>query len=422
MKLVTLSLIAILSAFSSARAQDLISDEARKGSGYLVKPGIWRLDGNDPNLAGTADLEALRQMIGEAKVVGLGESYHTSGGLYLMKHRIFRFLVEKMGFRAFAIESYWEGAEVAARYVQTCQGDPLTAIREHINVWQSTEYGDLVQWMCEWNSGHPDPADKLTLFGFDIQQPWYDGVRLIEFLGRIGIRGTHEWVAGIQSCEAVNGITHPFGEIPQARHDACLQALNAVEAHLDQNRADILGRMSQEAFEVARLRVVGLRAWEEQVFIIAHDFAAGYSARDVGMAYAFFTMQALRAPGAKTVVWADNSHVARVPLPTGERPLGSYLAAALGKDYVTFALAAYRTDVDSGGFCGPVDRTAGSVEDRLQKLGKEALLVDTTRSRFLKRGTYTIGSWKAQPHKAYNGIIWLKHSEKMHPLLWPACQ
>ena len=413
MKLVTFSLIAMLWA-SAASA----------GAGYLVKPGIWRLDGNNPESAGTEDLEALRQMIGEARVVALGESYHTSGGLYLMKHRIFRYLVEEMGFRAFAIESYWEGAEAAARYVQTCQGDPRTAIREHIPEWQSTEYADLVQWMCEWNRDHSDPADKVSLFGFDIQQPWYDGQRLIDFLGRIGIRGTDPWAQGIRSCEAVVD-SFPFGQIPQARHDTCLQALNSVEAHLDGNRADIVRRTSEQDFEIARLRVVGLRAWEESVFIIAHDFAAGYNARDIGMAYAFFAMQAMKAPGARTVVWADNSHVARVTLPTGERPMGSYLAAALGDDYVTFALAAYRTDVDHPlAPCGAVKRTPGSVEDRLQKIGKgkKALLVDTTGSRFLKRGTYTIGSWKAQPHKAYDGIIWLEHSAKMHPLLWPACQ
>lgn len=412
---IALALTAILSA-APAVAQDLSFDEARKGRG--LPAGIWALDGNDPEL-GTADLEPLRNLIGEARVVALGESYHTSGGLYLMKHRIFRYLVEEMGFRAFAIESYWEGAEVAERYVETCQGDPLTAIREHINVWQSTEYGDLVEWMCEWNSSHPDPADKVTLFGFDIQQPWYDGRRLIEFLGRIGIGGNHAWANGIRQCEAVID-SFPFGEIPQARHDACIQALNAVEGHLDQNRAEIVRRTSAQDFEVGRLRTVGLRAWEESVFIIAHDFAAGYSARDVGMAYAFFTMQAMKAPGARTVVWADNSHVARNTLPTGERPMGSYLAAALGQDYVTFALTAYKTDLDYNGVC-TVKRTPGSVEDRLQKLGKGALLVDTSANRYLKRGILTMGTYKVRPHKEYDGIIWLKHSARMHPLLWPAC-
>jgi erythromycin esterase-like protein len=414
----SLALFTIL-ATAPAVAQDLSFDEARKGRG--LPAGIWQLDGIDPKL-GSADLEPLRGLIGDARVVALGESYHTSGGLYRMKHRIFRFLVEQMGFRAFAIESYWEGAEVAERYVETCQGSPVAAIREHINVWQSTEYADLVEWMCGWNRSHPEPADQVTLFGFDIQQPWYDGRRLIEFLARIGIGGNHAWSNGIRTCEAVVD-SYPFGEIPQARHDACIEALNAVDAHLEQNRADVVRRTSEQDLEIARLRVVGLRAWEDSVFIIAHDFAAGYSARDVGMAYAFFTMQARKAPGAKTVVWADNSHVSRNPLPTGERPMGSHLAAALGDDYVTFALAAYRTDLDYAGFCGPVDRKAGSVEDRLQKIGKGkgALLVDTARSRFLKRGIHTLGTYKVRPHQDYDGIIWLEHSERMHPFVWPPC-
>ena len=408
-KLAALALFAILSAIPAGAAKP-----------PSLPAGIWQLDGIDPDLA-AGDLEPLRNLIGDAQVVALGESYHTSGGFYVLKHRIFRYLVETMGFRAFAIESYWEGAEVAERYVATCQGTPLAAITEHINVWQSTEYGDLVEWMCEWNRGHSNPADRVTLFGFDIQQPWYDGTRLLEFLARIGIRGTHEWLDGVRSCEGVNGISHPFGQIPRARHDACIQTLNALEAHLDQNRADLERRTSPDDVDVARLRVVGLRAWEDSAFIIAHDFPAGYSARDVGMAYAFFTQRARKAPGAKTVIWADNSHISRNPLPTGEVPMGSYLAAVLGEGYVNFAVAAYQTELDYAGFCGPVKRTRGSIEDRLGKLGRNALLVDTARTRYLKRGIHTMGTYKVRPQKDYTGILWLKHSEKMTPLLWPAC-
>ena len=82
-------------------------------SGYPVQPGVWRLPhGNDPTLP-LDDLEPLRQVIGNASVVGLGETIHTSGGYYRMKHRAFRFLVERMGFRVFAFESPWENAEKA---------------------------------------------------------------------------------------------------------------------------------------------------------------------------------------------------------------------------------------------------------------------------------------------------------------------
>lgn len=63
--------------------------------GFPIQPGIYRLHGIDPDLPQN-DLEPLRQILGKASIVGLGESVHTSGGYYEMKHRVFRFLAEKM--------------------------------------------------------------------------------------------------------------------------------------------------------------------------------------------------------------------------------------------------------------------------------------------------------------------------------------
>jgi hypothetical protein len=94
--------------------------------------GAWPLSGDDPNLGSKADLEPLRALIGDATVAGFGESYHTSGGFYRMKHRIFRFLVQEMGFRAFAMETNWQGAERAAAYVQGGSETVENAIKDHI--------------------------------------------------------------------------------------------------------------------------------------------------------------------------------------------------------------------------------------------------------------------------------------------------
>lgn len=424
------TIVVLLMSVSPAGAQALgpnpVFDAARRPpAGGPVRPGIWRLQGIDPTL-GTSDLEPLRQLIGNASVVGLGETFHTSGGFYVMKHRIFRFLVEKMGFRAFAIESLWTGADLAARYVQTCEGTPEAAIRDHINVWQSTEYADLVQWMCEWNRDHPDPADKVTFFGFDIQQPWYDGPGLISFLRRIGIGESHSWVTGIQSCEAVTPLRHPFGEIPPERHELYIRTLEEIEAHFQSNGEDIQRRTSEQDLAVANLRLVGLRAWENSVFLIAHDYAAGYSARDEGMAHTFFTLKAQRAPQARTVVWAANSHIARTPLPDGTRPMGSHLAEALGRDYVSFALTAYEAEIDFPGFgCGPVTRRPGSVEEKLRGLREKALLVDLsfpgTRKPYLPRRLYNMGIDRVEPHRSYTGLIYLERSAKFHPFVWEPC-
>jgi erythromycin esterase len=426
------ALAALLSAASPAGAQPFAPGseaEAAKPApppvGYPVVPGIWKLHGNDPNLP-MEDLEPLRRMIGRASVVALGESYHTSGGFYLMKHRVFRFLVEQMGFRAFAIESNWTMVEPAARYVETCEGSPDEAIRGHWAVFQSKELSDLARWMCEWNSQHPAPADKVQFFGFDVQQPHEDGPRLTAFLQRIGIAEDHAWMEGIRACDGVT-VTHPLGTVPQEAHDLCLQTLRAVELHFQRNGKGIARQTSPYDLAIAKLQVVSLRAWENQAFIFPHDYATGITVRDEGMAYAFMTQRALRAPKARTVIWAANMHVSRAPLPSGARPMGSFLAAALRRDYLSFALGAYEAEIDYPQFgCGLVERRENSVEERLHGLGEEALLVDLafpgTRTPYLPRGFYNMGEDLLEPHRDYNGIFYLEHSPKMHPLVWGACR
>ena len=184
---------------------------APPAQGHPVLPGIWRLHGDDPLLAADDDLEPLRRLIGKAPVVALGESVHGSGGYYRLKHRVFRFLVEEMGFRAFAFESNWTDADRVAAYVQTCAGTPEEALSGLFGVWQSTETRDLIQWMCDWNRTHPKAKDKLHFFGFDVQQPEQDGPALLAYLERIGISAGEPWIAGVQAC---NGVGAPPVEPP----------------------------------------------------------------------------------------------------------------------------------------------------------------------------------------------------------------
>jgi erythromycin esterase-like protein len=396
---------------------------ARREAGIPVGPGLWRLYGEDPTLGGTEDLAPLRRKIGKAAVVGLGEAWHTSGGFYKMKHRIFRDLVENMGFRVFAIESHWVSGEKADRYVQTCQGSPEEALDLHISVWRSAELRDLIQWMCEWNQAHPD--DRVHYFGFDIQGaglgPNLDGPGLIAFLGRIGVPEEHSWSAGIQACEGVT-VSHPAGQIPPEIHQQCMAALTEIEGHFQRNAQPIEDQTSKEDFFRARLQLLSLKAWEEEVFLIADDFAAGFNKRDEAMAKVFFLLREKNFPKARTVVWGANIHVARAPVPNGARPMGSFLAAKLGGGYMSFALAAYHSEVDTGR-CEVREAVPGSVEDRLHALGEDALLVDLARSSYLRpRAIYEMGTYPFQPRRHFNGILFLETSERMRPIAWEPCR
>jgi erythromycin esterase len=419
LRCVLLALVASLSLLVDAQS----SGAGRRRAVRVPDTGleIYPLAGYDPALA-TDDLEPFRAMVGEASVVGLGESWHTSGGFYLLKHRLFRYLVQEKGFRAFAIESNWEAVERTNAYVQSCAGTAEHAIREEHYVWQSTEYTDMLRWMCQWNSAHPDPADRLTVFGFDIQQPDKDGPALALFLGQFGVPQADPRVDGLRSCEKAFGLTHPFGEIPPAVHAICIDALGGIESFLQANRPTLVERTSQHAFDIAMLRVVGLRANQEQVFEIRDDFAKGFNYRDAAMAYAFHVRRAMTAPDAKTVAWGDNVHVAQNLLPNGELPMGSHLENALGPGYVSFALTAYETEVPrSPGVCGFAERQAGSAEERLAAYGHQALLA-RPRGGARQYPVLPVGFFTYRPFADFEAIFFIAHSPSMHPLFWPHCR
>jgi erythromycin esterase-like protein len=70
------------------------------------------------------DLAFLRRSVGRAQVVGLGESVHGAAEEETLKHRLLRFLVERMGFRSVAWEEDWTTGLAIDRYVTTGAGDP----------------------------------------------------------------------------------------------------------------------------------------------------------------------------------------------------------------------------------------------------------------------------------------------------------
>ncbi|MFL6123562.1 MAG: erythromycin esterase family protein, partial [Actinophytocola sp.] len=81
----------------------------------------------DPDDAGTddfGDLAPLRDVVGDARVVAIGESTHRIHEFYQLRHRLTRFLVAELGFTAFVMESgFAEGLRVND-WVLGGPGDP----------------------------------------------------------------------------------------------------------------------------------------------------------------------------------------------------------------------------------------------------------------------------------------------------------
>ncbi len=390
--------------------------------GQQVRPGVYRLDGFGVDLP-TADLQPLRQMIGDAPVVALGENVHTSGGYYRMKARVLRFLVRDMGFRAIGFESPWQPADRAAAYVASCSGSPRDAARGLFGVWQAASVRDLLAWMCLWNQQHP--TDPVYFFGFDVQQPELDRPALLDFLNRIGLGSGDPRVQSLERC------TITFGpELSAADFNACVGALDALWDHFGRQQAAIVSATLRRELELARVRVVGLRSWQSQVFERRRNIHRAFEARDEAMAYVFTTLRELRFPNAKTAIWAHNFHInENGPAARGWTAMGTLLADGLGPSYVSVGLIGHDVHIDwpGAGCGGPTSFHFGdSVEQILHELGEPFLFVDLRQpvaDPILQPGRlYVVSDSVAIPRQQYDGLIFLDHSPKMVPLAWPACQ
>ena len=398
--------------------------------GFPVQPGVFRLDGSDPTLPQN-DLEPLRQIVGKAEFVAFGESIHTSGGYYEMKHRIFRYLVEQLGFRVFTIESPWTNAEQVAQYVETCEGSPDEALRGLFGVWQSEEVRDLVQWMCDWNQTRRKPSDRVHFHGFDTQQPEDDGPALLGFLERVGVGPDRPIAADLRQCDGVVGPrTFPYW-VPESSNVRCQAGLRAVEQLFAEDEERLVAETSKEDLAWARIHLTGLRAYQGQAYYRLLDNVRSTDSRDRGMAEVLLAIHELRYPGLKTAVWAHNFHIAkRVENSSWATPtMGTYLHDALGPGYVALGLIGQEVAIDwpnvgCGNVAPPIVLT---VEKLLFDLGYDHLLVDLnfpgTATPLLEPGQdYAMSSARMVPAEQFDAVFFLRHSRAMAPLRWPACQ
>ncbi|WP_223198422.1 erythromycin esterase family protein [Solihabitans fulvus] len=120
-------------------------------------------------------------MIGDAKVVGLGEATHGSHEFFTMKQRVFRYLVEDKGFTTFALELSWSAGLRIDEYLQTGNGDARTIANETLtnSPWDREEFVNLIEWMRDHNRHHP--GRTVHFMGDDIGAPTLDD----GFFGRV---------------------------------------------------------------------------------------------------------------------------------------------------------------------------------------------------------------------------------------------
>lgn len=360
---------------------------------------------------GFKDLEPLKKVVGDARIVALGEATHGTREHFQMKHRLLEFLATEMGFTHFAIEANMTEAFQVNEYVLHGTGNAKEALAGlYFWTWYTEEVLAMIEWMREFNKSG---KGKLQFLGFDMQT------------GTVALDGAKAFIA-----KADPKFVKESGELYDKaapllpKNPAQYSALNnmkraerkeradaawAVVAHLEKNRDAYLKAMKAEEVDRGILdATVAAQA--------ARNQAATHNYRDESMATNVGWILDHAPKGSKVVLWAHNGHVARM-----EGMMGHHLAKRYGKEMVVFGFGAGEgtyTAIRTGkGLTGENELKpppAGSLEKALREAGLTTCALDLRPS-----ATEPNAKWLARPH-LLRSIGALAMEDQFFPVSAPA--
>ncbi len=299
---------------------------------------IWLRDNaipfetTDPN-SNFEDLLPLKELIGDARIVALGEATHGTHEFPEMKHRMLRFLVEEMGFNTFAIEASWAETNLLNNYVRTGQGDPAKLLDEYLPWTSNTqEVLDMVLWMRAHNE-NPGDAPLVSFYGFDTQFHEMAMDNVFAYLEQADPDRVVETIR-LYYCFSPDRTRLYAGSSAESKAN-CRANLQAVYDQLSRRQTEYEARSSPEAFARALQSARVVLQVEDQVSLGDHD----YIVRDQYMAENVTWLLNQAGPSGKIILSAHNFHVSTDDLII--KTMGAHLREAYGEEMVVIGFSFY---------------------------------------------------------------------------------
>lgn len=291
-------------------------DEALDSIAQRLREAGTPLETVDPT-APLDDLEPLRGTLADATVVGLGEASHGTREFFRFKHRLFRFLVEELDYRLFALEEDFTTARPLHEYVTEGRGDPRKALLDDpiVHPWKVESVLKLVEWIRSFNEGR-DRDDQIRLHGFDMQAGHETKDALVSYFEQVDESVLSEIDDAASAIDDVSLYTEGDESDQQRYVEAHGEVASTLEERLTANQGAYVQASSERAFERALGQTEQL-AQKYRSLVAYHEGSADHGVvRDRAMAANIQWLLEYENED-KIAIWAHNSHVKRGTQPGG---------------------------------------------------------------------------------------------------------
>ena len=269
----------------------------------------------DPDVPDEA-LAVLKETVGDARLVGLGEATHGTAEFWQIRQKITRYLVEEMGFEAILFEAPLPNGLHLDRFVTEGIGTAEEAHRR-LGYWRYQEMRDLIEWVREYNLERSPTAPPLRFLGYDCAYlAWTETTLLIaEYLTLVDQASVDEVTARLDNYT-----------LADAEY-----VVDLFTAHADDYAAASSADEYALMLRIAESLIPSWTIWD--------NMDRGVPTEDVRESFNAETVEWIvehMLHGGKTIVWAHNGHVGNAYLPdagTESQMLGSRLKERYGDAY-----------------------------------------------------------------------------------------
>jgi len=375
------------------------------------------------------DYDPLMDLVGDARVVLLGEATHGTREFYRARAHITRRLIQDKGFTAVAVEADWPDAYRVNRYVlgRSRDADGVAALgdfkRFPIWMWRNREVLNFVTWLRAHNDGQP-AASKVGFYGLDLYSLHASMEAVLGYLEGIDPESARRARSRYACFDHYGEDTQSYGYAAGfGLTKTCEDEVVAQLQDMHRRGAEYLRRdgfVAEDEFFFAEQNARLVKNAERYYRSMFQGRVSSWNVRDQHMAE---TLNALvahlsrRHSQAKIVVWEHNSHLGDARATqmgeSGELNVGQLVRERYGREAVLIGFSTYRGTVTAASdWDGPIERKvvqpalADSYEALFHQVGiprflltwKDSRVVDELRDRRLERAI---------------GVIYLPRTERV---------
>jgi erythromycin esterase-like protein len=308
------------------------------------------------------DYDPLLDLIGDARVVLLGEASHGTHEFYRDRDRITRRLIEEKGFTAVAVEADWPDAYRVNRWVGGTGRDrtAFDALGDFLRfprwMWRNRDVLAFIEWLRAHNSSHPREQTQVGFYGLDLYSLFASMGEVIRFLEQVDPEAAKRARYRYSCFDAFGENTQAYGYaaefgLTRSCEDQAVQQL----VELQRRAAELAqrdGLVPEDEVFYAEQNARLVKNAEEYYRIMFRGRVESWNLRDRHMTE---TLDALiahlerKGTAAKVVVWEHNSHIgdarATAMGDMGEWNVGQLTRERFGNDAVLVGFSTYHGTV-----------------------------------------------------------------------------